>query len=383
MKLKYHQATYDLITQDKIDPSDFIAEIEEDAQAIISSFEEGSERQKAVIVEREYHQTKMLAWTNLDLYQRPVQFSHENMQKLHEIENKYNVKLPASVREWYSLDILPEIMALRSFFYYKIEQLKPDEDGNWHFVHWEYIGQGGETLCFRTDEGDNPPVYPIGYESWVIGDSFSEFIHGHFWDWHTEYIYPYTFSMRSYPPPAPLPLQIASRFHVHRSKFDKNFNNLIHNRYFNDDDSLRMYVNNECILDDNMNLIEVTDMVSSGTFYSKSAQVLEDCIYTIWDEITPPLSHMNTPLVYADMYYDEMQEMFEKLERKHIFDALEMKQDWIDVDSMIAMFLSVEHLSNFEFSESIFDWLLTHPDIERHPENNDENIRGNRFRLRS
>ncbi|MEM9954884.1 MAG: hypothetical protein AAF846_24975 [Chloroflexota bacterium] len=288
MKLKYHQATYDLIAQDKIDPSDFIAEIEEDAQAIISSFEEGSERQKAVIAEREYHQTKMLAWTNLDLYQRPVQFSHENMQKLHEIENKYNVKLPASVREWYSLDVVPDVMALRAFSYYRIEELQPDENGNWHFIHWEYIGQGGELLYFRTDEGANPPVYAS--KTSVIRHTFSDFIHCHFWDWHTEYHYPYYIAIKHHPF-APESLKVAPRFYVPLEKFETHFNQLSGHRFYNDD--LRLYPRREYKLNDNWEVIEVTDKVTSGLFYGKTPEHLRDFIELIWDDNVPPLYHMN------------------------------------------------------------------------------------------
>ena len=144
MELKYHQSAYDLLTQTRIDVS-----------RVVEAFD----------LDEKYQW--MQDWTQFDLYQRPATFSEDNIAKLNQLETRYNVKLPASIREWFSLDITPEIMCIWDAQGYppfpaRIEEFVPSPSPYshlWKFLLAEYIEQGGEYIYFHIDDGDDPSVF--------------------------------------------------------------------------------------------------------------------------------------------------------------------------------------------------------------------------------
>jgi hypothetical protein len=90
MQLKYHQATYDLLTQKPIETQRTIEQYTNHFNNLIRGAGSDHTRQ-----EWEKHLTDALAWTKLSLYQHPIQLSEKNIQQLDTLEAKYQVKLPA------------------------------------------------------------------------------------------------------------------------------------------------------------------------------------------------------------------------------------------------------------------------------------------------
>ena len=115
VQLKYHHNTYELLTQHRIEPQKAIDERSGYEFSFIPYYSIEGQTPEETLERKAEEQKRRLAWTKLQLYQRPVQFSEANSQQLDSLERHYNVKLPTAVREWYSLDIAPEIMTVRGW----------------------------------------------------------------------------------------------------------------------------------------------------------------------------------------------------------------------------------------------------------------------------
>src|SRR5436190_1156115 len=104
MELRYHQATHTMLTAQPIDTAaclKYLAESE-------SAFGQYLSRYKA--------------WTTFPLYQREPVISANAVQTLDDFEHRFNLTLPASVREWFSLDIgLPMLYTRGNWLLYNIE----------------------------------------------------------------------------------------------------------------------------------------------------------------------------------------------------------------------------------------------------------------------
>jgi hypothetical protein len=85
MQLKYHQATYDLLTQSRIDQQKAIDERNREEATLIQIYADGGQDAEKMQQLKEESKWR-LAWTQLDLYQRPVRFSEKNTQSLDELE---------------------------------------------------------------------------------------------------------------------------------------------------------------------------------------------------------------------------------------------------------------------------------------------------------
>lgn len=174
MPLQFHQTTYDLLTSAVIDPQRAIKRYTEYYDAFVQGYISSGQYTHEVGESYRQRREEALAWTRLDLYQRPVHFSEANIYQLNQLEEKYHVSLPSAVREWYSLDITPGIMSapLPEFGFVSISDFKPfsewmemdvsikdKRDDLWYFLNSEYIDQGGESIAFKIDAGDDPPVF--------------------------------------------------------------------------------------------------------------------------------------------------------------------------------------------------------------------------------
>src|SRR5262245_41988675 len=154
MSLKYHQATFDMLTQSPIDAEPWLHDLAEYEAALNHSMP--PERR---------------AWTSIPLYQHEPTVSDAAVKRLDEFEIKYEVRLPESFREWYSLDIgLPMLYVDGSWWPVSIEE----SYAPWHEAGIQLLDEGlliftGEQQfgewCIRLDKGDNPPVCWLNPES--------------------------------------------------------------------------------------------------------------------------------------------------------------------------------------------------------------------------
>src|SRR5579859_7515243 len=111
MGLTYHQATYDLLTKRPIDMQRAIENYTQYYDIFVQGFIESGQYTDEIAEQYRHMREQALAWTRLDLFQRPVAQSKQNVEQLDVLEKSYKVQLPASVREWFSLDIVPDIMS--------------------------------------------------------------------------------------------------------------------------------------------------------------------------------------------------------------------------------------------------------------------------------
>ena len=142
MPLKYHQATLDMLTKDPIDPEphqEFLKRY-----GYIHEEEEGGP------------QYEPPQWTKLAPFQNEPQVLGTM------------VKAPASLREWYSLDIgLPAINVNDSWYVFDPKDWTlrgaPYRDYGYddlpHNVLIFMREQQNGDWCIKLDEGDDPPVY--------------------------------------------------------------------------------------------------------------------------------------------------------------------------------------------------------------------------------
>lgn len=206
MQLNYHQATYDLLTQQVIDPQIAIenrAEAEQLRRKMITPDEAPNEFEKHLAKTRE----EVLHWTTLPLYQHPPTVSQSNVEALNQVEERYGVPIPVAVREWYSLDIANAMMMAHGFGAQPIAEFAPmsiyankwfvsPREDLWYFLYHEFIDQGGEPIVFQLGS-DDPKVLARYRDTYLeVAPTFSEFIYLHFWDWYRGYTFPYTVSVR-------------------------------------------------------------------------------------------------------------------------------------------------------------------------------------------
>ena len=140
-----------------------------------------------------YHQR------SLALLQREAINSPRHVQVLDALEDHHQIKLPASVREWYTLEFATEVLRSDDFPI-PIDQL--GETSEWLEFCRETIVHGVLLVmrenqdvvhwCVQLDGSDDPPVVTrepdaIATEPWKIASSsFSDFIYARLWDRQTE-----------------------------------------------------------------------------------------------------------------------------------------------------------------------------------------------------
>src|SRR5258707_7222512 len=107
-ELKYHQATFDMLTRQVIDPRPFLAELDEteahNKEYIVERLSKDdspfADAAPPFVLSEEYRY-----WTTVPLYGSQPELSPSKVQMLDTFESKIDKQLPASFREWYSLDI--------------------------------------------------------------------------------------------------------------------------------------------------------------------------------------------------------------------------------------------------------------------------------------
>jgi hypothetical protein len=383
--LKFHQATYDLLTSEYIDPKRAIDVFEQyEAPLMLNHYKDKGEefaRQKL-----EEHRNKVLSWTKLELHKRPVTFSQANIDKLDALETKYQVKLPESVREWYSLDICPEIMSLShgSYVHHKdIEEFSPlseltgvyqnkSRPDLWYFYFAEYIDQGGDIICFQTQQGDNPPVfaeYARDYK--VLKPSFSEFIYMHFWLFRANYCFPYSFYLRSIN--NFLSMISPSRYWILLARMSELFTNSLSGKLHFYDEQSRILGHPEEKIENNL-IATVNDTVlAGGHFRAKTIEAIENLIIRLWGN-DAPLFHMESDNL-------ELIALLNSLRQVNLRQVFETRQDWISYSEMENKFGLSSNSSKYSLTTSL-DYLISLGEIEAHPENDTKRNPENRYRLK-
>jgi hypothetical protein len=386
MELKYHQETYRLLTEKPIDRRDGIERYYDDLiRAHVASGQDAEEVRRRFEEERR----RALSWTRLDLYQRPVRFSEANIQQLDALEYKYRVKLPASVREWFRLDITPEIMSapIPEFGYLDIHDFRPftempeiygtseNREDFWFFLHSEYIDQGGEFIAFKMNAGDDPPVYAENLDEFVeLASTFSEFIYQHFWNWHSWYTFKYGFSIEFI---SILPSSALSpEFLIPVERLRNTFKELIgKTRWWFYDEHSRIWpyksvswINKEMSVDESQ--------VAGGRFAADSLEALQSLITRIWEDY-PPFLRMET------RHFNEESETFiNQMQRETVLRILQETNGWVTSSELAKKLGSKIGLLNTHMSNQL-QFHIDAEAIESHPDNQDPPTPDNRYRAKS
>lgn len=350
MRLQYHQATFDLLTQTPIDSARFIS-----------------------AYDANYPPEHQLAWTKLDLYQRPIRFSQANVEHLNIFEKQFNITLPASVREWYSLDIVPEIMSVRGTEWVTLWEMQPDKNQSCYFLYDEYIDQAGDALRFKLDMGDDPPVIVQHQEEIVIEPTFSQFLFCHFWDWLANYNFEFTFTI-PYHPYLPRGIDSLTASHIPLDHFRQHFQEITsrqHIRFY--DEHRRMWVYPLIETNDKSQPV-MSHKIVGGIFRADSLQHLQELAEIIWGN-TLPVFHIETT------EQPEVEAWLSDLREQQIKRALSNSKEWWtikDVAKALAIPTSAAYSSILEQMQ-----ISTGNDVlESHVDNTDFSY-DNRYRLRN
>ena len=286
MQLKYHQATYKLLTNPIIDTSHIVANFDNHFEPMMKAELKVTSDPESIRRQYETMRNKALDWTHLTLYQRPANFSKRNLDYLDQFEHKYGVKLPESVREWYGLDIAPEVMGATNFTYLSIPEMEPEGDVC-YFLRHEYFDQGGESLYFRLDSGEDPPVIASYHGMQTVEYTFSRFIFCHFWDWLARHQFPYWFDVFHIPhPEAPTTLKVPERYFVPLSRLRLHYSEIDSNhahRFFSPDHRIMA----DTRIDYPSARRKASQVMTGGQFRATSVEALGELIDTVWDDNAP------------------------------------------------------------------------------------------------
>lgn len=386
-KLRYHQATYDLLTKDYIDPSRFVERFGDTnyiTQEIDFDFE----------TEGNLTTRQMPSWANLNLHNRPIQFSAENIAKLDAIEAKYNTTIPASVREWYSLDIIPAIMsATHEFSYSLIEEIKPaseeklfalqnpNNENYWFFLcvqghHWEI-----ESSMFQIGKKDNPLVLTEHLNGYKRLDgqpvnenfqkpssplmSFSKFIYFYFWRWLMDYQFQHYFHIGyiPYEMSPPTILSMPPKYYVPLDKIRQTHEELSYQRNgkrFFEDKHTRLEV--QLVgkwIDGTIRKFE--DQLGGGVFRADSTEALRKLVTQLWGNDAPIMT-------ISDVTKD-----LQALKEKALIQLLQHSGNWIKISKI---------WSRVGVCEELISELIASGQVEAHPDNSDNDKPNLRYRLR-
>jgi hypothetical protein len=374
MQLKYHQATYDLLTQNRIDPKKAIQR----SQQHLMSYSDDKMREEIIAFREKY----ALPWTRLNLYKHPVQVSADNTQKLDDLEKRYNVTLPSSVREWYSLDIGPDMLSISDMALPILELQPLSEQGNdeterddlWYFMQHEYIDQGGESIVFKIDV-DDPPVYAeYGGEFIELAPTFSTFLYIHFWDWYSEYVFEYGFSLLHHP--ALEIFQVPTRYHIPFSHLRNHYKELKGSReirFYDDKTYIRVLTHTIWEEGKGSSVIEKDEMVSA-VFHTMHAEDLYRLIETIWGS-DAPVFEIRSPV------NDESEVVLENLRRTQLLSVLRNAQDWLKAGELGQQLGSLRAWLSGPMRQHIKQ-LIALGEIETHPDNREDEPLEQRYRLK-
>ncbi len=385
MQLNYHHDTYELLTQHRIDPQKAIDEVSEDKLGYNPFYFIQGETLEETLKKQAEERERRLAWTKLQLYQRPVQFSEPNTQQLDLLERRYNVKLPAAVREWYSLDIVPQIMTTRGWGPDTIDEIRPlakvdssylelehSVENLWFFLHDEYVEQGGEYLTFTINAGDDPPVIALSGDRQVeLAAHFSEFIYLHFWDWYGHYTLDYYFYMHQHP--AILSMQIPERYHIPIERLRQEFSELKSSRGLRFyDEHCRIFADPYRLWQDNQ-MIRRDHIITGGIFRADSADALKDLIKRLWGDDIPVFRISGLTPKHA--------ETIDPLRRDLLRRVLAQSNDWIPAGTLAFQLGATIPVLDSDMVEHL-RWLIESGEVEEQPTDLPTAQAERRFRLK-
>jgi hypothetical protein len=324
VQLKYHQKTYEILTQRAIDATPFVEAETQHFDAILRAELNITPDAELTRTRWANRKRRSIAWTELELYQRPIQFSQANQNAIRDFERNFGISLPASVKEWYSLDIAPEIMGSASYGWASIDEMSPLKDNTCYFLYAEYFDQVGEQFYFQLGSGDDPPVLADTSGKKVVEPTFSQFIYCHFWDWLSPIHYPYHVEVRHVAfSGAPTSHKIPDRYFVpilHLQGLYTEIPSHYRQRFYNA--HVQMWVSTVDKQDDRF--------VTGGHFRANSLRDLETMIDEIWQG-NAPLFRMSQWEGMEQLIVDTM------LNRKKlglILQVLQNADDWMTADEL-------------------------------------------------
>lgn len=367
MLIKYHQATYDLLTLNPIDPQKAIRQhLESESRHV----EEHVRKQLAQ--ERDHY----LAWTKLELFRRPVGFSQVNIAKLDEVERKYSLAIPPSVREWYSLDIAPEIMSVRTFGFVPIEDFQPFIERSpqwnpnasadlWYFLvdHWGYVGA---ELTLRIDGSDDPPVYLVYQDELVqFAPTFSEFIYLHFWDWIASYTFEFDLQLSHYH--SDESMQVPVKYHFQLGRVRRHYAQLLSPGYlrFYDTDT-RIWLQKTDITSTDF---DEDTLLAGGVFRATNLNSIRQLINHFWKN--------EGPIFRMDSLNPEVKQLLQQMQHDLLVQVL--RSDWIDEASLATRLGASIPTLSLSMARCL-DELIMKGIAEAHPANNPSNRLENLYR---
>lgn len=387
MQLKYHQPTYDLLTQSRIDPQKAIRDY--DARNTLEDVVTWAEIRHENLDERKqrykYYRSKALSWTRLNLFQRPAAISEENVRKLDAFERDHHMQFPASVREWYSLDIAPDVMSANDLNLLEhldipefqipsvIDSLSTSDprDDLWCFLFGEISNQGGDHVYFQTGKSDDPPVLARLNRTFIeIAPTFSEFLFVYYWDWFGRYHFEHKLLTTDKTGIGPLPLP--ERYHVpldRLGQFYKRLSNSTEPRFY--DAHTRIWVRYPF----NMTPAErqKSTLMSIGVIHADSLTAARSAVEKLWPD--------DAPLFYLDsMRDDAVNAMVSTMQLARIHKILDDAPGWISGPELYAAVVGHDTDRNFALRHHLIR-MLSRGEIETDPPSGDTPLADRRFRL--
>jgi hypothetical protein len=357
MQLKYHQAIFDLLMKHRINARNYVQDIE---KGMLTDTVTKNARIRQII-RRMNHFNHLLDNAHI---------TEINLQQLNYLEHRFSVVLPPSVREWFSLNFVPVLMSFKSMGYLPIHKFRPishqkydksERHDLWEFTTYDFIGQDVESIVFKIDEGDDPPVFVVADSIVPIAPRFSEFIYLFFWDWLTEATFKYSFHLRDLADhpgaPAVLALPPHQRLLVSdlRNRYQERHGNF-RTRFYDDNTWIRIAATKK--------------HMSFGAFHTRTAEQLRQLIITLWGE--------NAPVFRMENYAHEgSRAVLEALRHEHIIRALREIGDWRSANELS------DHLNAnvFDLIDDL-NKLVERGQVEFHPDNQDDKPKDNRYRLK-
>jgi hypothetical protein len=373
MQLKYHQATYDLLTQTRIDVKPAIDEVE----AYLSQQS----------VDREWYKQKYLAWTTLDLYQHPVTFSPDHIAQLDALEQRYQITLPAAIREWYSLDIGPAMMTTSRTGGTLIPEIKPLDHKQYHryandhpekwkdfffFLEDEYAMFAYNEFGFQINVGENPPVaFKWNHVIFDYMPSFSDFLYLHFRDWLMRYTYPYEVELfprtdlKNAPPLAVPFSRIRQQYTELKMAGERRFYDA---HVWIQANTLDLQ--NAMFQKEKASFGTPHEMLTSGICRAADAESLKQLIHNLWGSESPLASMMSFNSDLANDFLDE-------LRRDVLLKIFHDSSDWLSLEDLQA----IQETVMPKQIEKLIKRLIEEGLIEAHPDNSDKRPMEQSYRL--
>jgi hypothetical protein len=105
---------------------------------------------------------------------------------LDDLETRLEIKLPAALREWYSLKNARQHLRCNDDHVLPIEKLGYDDFASEDMLLFIRENQDTAMWALQMDGSDNPPVFVSNddYDEWAMcAATFSDFVYGRVWEW--------------------------------------------------------------------------------------------------------------------------------------------------------------------------------------------------------